>query len=46
LASDYCELTFMTAHLSRKTKNWTRQDVIFVAMLAAVAGLSYVLLHR
>jgi hypothetical protein len=36
----------MPTNRARKTKNWTRQDVIFVAMLAAVAGLSYVLLHH
>jgi hypothetical protein len=36
----------MTANLSRKTKDWTLQDVIFLALLAAIAGLSYVLLHH
>jgi hypothetical protein len=46
LASDYCELTFMTANLSRKTKDWTLQDVLFLTMLVAIAALSYVLLHR
>jgi hypothetical protein len=43
------DLTLCTVpdNSSRKTKNWTSQDVVFIVMvLASIAGLLYVLLHQ